>query len=89
MDFDTSASKIASENDFELAGYVFEAEPECTRSPRIVRVGLVQNRIVKCTDEDVNVQRDALHQRMTSIIEAASLARVNVLCFQEAWSNLT
>ena len=48
--------------------------------------GLIQNAIVKSTDEDVLVQRDGLHQRMASIIEAASLAKVNVLCFQEAWS---
>lgn len=78
--------KIAEENHFQLAGYKFQADKECTRAPRVTRVGLVQNAIVKGTEEDVNVQRDALHQRMTSIIEAAALAKVNVLCFQEAWS---
>ena len=49
-------------------------------------LGLVQNAIVKSTDEDVVVQRDGLYQRMIPIIEAAALAKVNVLCFQEAWS---
>ena len=49
-------------------------------------LGLVQNAIVKNTDEDVVVQRDGLYQRMIPIIEAAALAKVNVLCFQEAWS---
>jgi hypothetical protein len=49
-------------------------------------LGLVQNAIVKSTDEDVVVQRDGLYQRMVPIIEAAALAKVNVLCFQEAWS---
>ena len=49
-------------------------------------LGLVQNAIVKNTDEDVVVQRDGLFQRMIPIIEAAALAKVNVLCFQEAWS---
>ena len=47
---------------------------------------MVQNAIVKSTDEDVVVQRDGLYQRMVPIIEAAALAKVNVLCFQEAWS---
>jgi beta-ureidopropionase len=78
--------ELAGKNDFQLAGYQFEAEPESTRAARIVRVGIIQNSIVKSTSEDVIVQRDALHQRMTSIIEAAALAKVNVLCFQEAWS---
>jgi len=86
LDFPSEAEKLAEANNFELSGYAFEAEKESTRAPRITRIGLVQNKIVVPTSEDVIVQREALHQRVTSIIEAASLARVNVLCFQEAWT---
>lgn len=43
----------ASERDFELQGYVFEAAPEQLRPPRIVRVGLIQNKIVLPTDAPV------------------------------------
>jgi len=86
LTFSSEALKIAEDSNFQLAGYRFEADKESTRSPRVVRIGLVQNAIVKNTDEDVCVQRDGLHQRMTSIIESASLAKVNVLCFQEAWT---
>ncbi len=87
LEFSSEAVELASNAKFELAGYKFEAAPEDTRPPRVVRVGLVQNTIVRSTSEDVLSQRDALHKRMTSIIEAAALAKVNVLCFQEAWSN--
>ena len=89
LSFPSEALKLAEANDFQLAGYKIEADQEATRPPRVIRVGVVQNVIVQPTHEDVTVQRDALHQRMTSIIGAASLAGVNVLCFQEAWSNMT
>lgn len=80
------AEDIARENDFQLAGYKFRAESEDTRSPRITRVGLVQNKIVKPTSDPVTVQRDALFDKMKGVLEAAAAAKVNVLCFQEAWS---
>ena len=86
LKFTPEAQKLADANNFELAGYIFEAEKESTRSPRVVRIGLIQNAIISETSEDVVVQRDSLYQRVASIIEAASLAGVNVLCFQEAWS---
>jgi len=86
LEFSAEAQKIAEKSDFQLAGYRFEAEKENTRTSRVIRLGLVQNAIIKSTDEDVLVQRDSLHQRMVPIIEAAALAKVNVLCFQEAWT---
>jgi len=86
LEFSNEAEKIAENSDFQLAGYCFEADKESTRAPRVVRIGLIQNAIVKSTDEDVVVQRDGLYQRMIPIIEAAALAKVNVLCFQEAWT---
>ena len=88
LKFSSDAEELAANEDFELAGYQFEAAPEATRSARVVRVGVIQNAIVKSTSEDVVSQRDALHKRMTTIVEAAALAKVNVLCFQEAWSKL-
>jgi len=86
LEFSAEAQKIAEKSNFQLAGYRFEAEKESTRAARVIRLGLVQNAIIKSTDEDVLVQRDSLHQRMVPIIEAAALAKVNVLCFQEAWT---
>lgn len=53
---------------------------------RVVRIGLVQNSIVAETTAPVGVQRSALHNKISRITEAAALCGVNVLCYQEAWS---
>ena len=86
LTFSSTAEELATQENFQLSGYRFEADKESTRAPRVTRIGLVQNRIVKAPCEEVLDQRDALYKRMTSIIQAAALAKVNVLCFQEAWS---
>lgn len=51
-----AALSAAQERDFELLGYGFDAAPEQLRRPRIVRVGLVQNKIPLPTDTAVAVQ---------------------------------
>uniref|UniRef100_A0A1L8E2G6 Beta-ureidopropionase n=1 Tax=Nyssomyia neivai TaxID=330878 RepID=A0A1L8E2G6_9DIPT len=78
--------KIAQENDFEVKGYRFGAEKEHLRSPRIVRVGAVQNSIVTETSAQVDVQRNAIYNKIEKIIKAAANSGVNVLCLQEAWT---
>lgn len=54
------ALEAASEKDFELRGYAFEAAEEQRRGPRIVRVGLVQNRIPLPTSAPVVEQVQSL-----------------------------
>ena len=51
-----------------------------------MRVGIIQNRIVRPTTDPVMEQRDAIHKRIESILEVAALCGVNVVCLQEAWS---
>lgn len=53
--------------------------------PNEVVVAVVQNSIVKPTTDPVAVQRSALHEKITRIVEAAALNKVNVICFQETW----
>lgn len=48
-----TALDAALKNDFDLQGYVFEAAPEQLRAPRVVRVGLIQNKIILPTDAPV------------------------------------
>lgn len=45
-----TALDAAMEKDFDLQGYAFEAAPEQLRVPRVVRVGLIQNKIILPTD---------------------------------------
>ena len=77
---------MASDHQFEMKGYKFEAEKEQLRPERRVRIGLVQNSIVKSTSDLIESQRSAIHSKIEKITLAASLAGVNIICFQEAWS---
>lgn len=81
-----SSQESAKENGFEIASYDFPTKKEETRSPRIVRVGVVQNTIATSTDKPIAVQRQAIFDKIRKIIEAAGEEGVNVLCLQEAWS---
>lgn len=53
LDLPTCAVDAASERDFELKGYGFEAAQEQLRPPRRIRVGLLQHHIVLPTDAPV------------------------------------
>ncbi|KAG9354652.1 hypothetical protein JZ751_001365 [Albula glossodonta] len=82
----SSAVEAASERDFELQGCAFEAGREQLRQPRVVRVGLIQNAIVLPTDVPIDEQITALHRRVGEMVEVAAMCGVNIVCFQEAWS---
>ncbi|XP_048370217.1 beta-ureidopropionase isoform X2 [Sphaerodactylus townsendi] len=86
LDLPSVATSAAAERNFELLGYGFEAEPEQLRQPRVVRVGLIQNKIPLPTDALVAEQVAALHKRIEEIVEVAAMCKVNVVCFQEAWT---
>lgn len=51
-----------------------------------LQVAAVQHGIVRPTTDQISVQRDAIVKRVTKIVEAAAASGVNVICFQEAWS---
>uniref|UniRef100_D3TMN3 Beta-ureidopropionase n=1 Tax=Glossina morsitans morsitans TaxID=37546 RepID=D3TMN3_GLOMM len=80
------ATKLASKHGFEIQGYRFTAKAECTRLPRIVRIGAIQNSIVLSTSSPVDKQREAIWQKVQVMIKAAALANVNIICLQEAWT---
>jgi len=81
---DTAA--YADTHDFELAAYKFHAASEQRRAPRVVRVGVIQNRIVTSTSAPVEEQFESLVARTETIIHAAGEMGVNVLGLQEAWT---
>lgn len=56
--------------------------------PRIVKVGAVQNSIAASTTDPISIQRNKLHEKIGKIIDAAGADNVNILCLQEAWSNI-
>lgn len=86
LELPKEAKNIATENEFEIKGYRFTAKPEPIRKPRIVKVAAIQNSIVLATTEPIDKQRDALWQKITTMIKAAAAAGVNIVCMQEAWT---
>ncbi|KAL4457924.1 hypothetical protein ABPG75_012789 [Micractinium tetrahymenae] len=80
-----AATSAAAEGGYDLQAYRFEAAPEQLRPPRVVRVGLVQNACPAPTTAPFAEQRQAIHDRVRQIIDAAGEAGVQVLCMQEAW----
>ncbi|VFQ68430.1 unnamed protein product [Cuscuta campestris] len=79
------ARLLSEKHDFDLQAFVFRAEKESFREPRIVRVGLIQNSIALPTTAPFLEQKHAIFQKLTPIIDAAGTAGVNILCLQEAW----
>jgi beta-ureidopropionase len=47
---------------------------------------VIQHKSVLPTTAPIKAQRDAILERVGKIVDAAALCGVNVLCFQEAWS---
>ncbi|CAB3411259.1 unnamed protein product [Caenorhabditis bovis] len=86
LEIPAAIEKLADDGNFQIAGYSISAQPEQTRAPRLVRVCAIQNAIVAPTTEPVVEQRDAIHQRVGLMIEAAANAGANVICLQEAWT---
>lgn len=80
------AEAQAEQRDFEIKSFKIDCPPEQLRPARVVRVGLIQNKIVLPTDAPVLDQLLAIHSRIGEIIVAAAAEKVNILCFQEAWT---
>ena len=53
LDLPADAVNKARERNFDIAGYIIDAPSEPLRSPRVVRVGLIQNKIVLPTTDPV------------------------------------
>jgi beta-ureidopropionase len=81
-----AAQAGADAGDFDVVMHKFHAAAEQRRKPRVVRVGVIQNRIVESTSASVEDQFQALLARTTEMIEAAGAMGVNVLGLQEAWT---
>ncbi|KAI6194194.1 Beta-ureidopropionase [Aphelenchoides besseyi] len=86
LEFDEKLQNLSETDKFQVAGFRFTAASEHLRSPRVVRVAAIQNSIVEPTTEPVDVQRNAIHQRVAKMIEAAAEAKANIICLQEAWT---
>ncbi|KAL4421518.1 hypothetical protein ABPG75_010809 [Micractinium tetrahymenae] len=81
-----AAAAAAEAAKFDLQAYRFEAAPEQLRPPRLVRIGLIQHGIVAPTTAPFAEQRQAIFDRVRTLVDAAVAAGVQVLCLQEFWA---
>lgn len=77
-----SAKALSSECNFDIQAFRFTADKELLREPRVVRVGLIQNSIVRPTTDSFQDQKRAIHQKVKPMIDAAGASGVNILCLQ-------
>lgn len=78
--------RYADAHDFDVAAWRFHAAAEQRRPARIVRIGVIQHRIVAPTTASVDAQFTALADRVETMIHAAGQLGVKVLGLQEAWT---
>lgn len=80
-----AVAAYAKARNFQVVVARAQAAPEQSRPPRRVRIGLVQNRIVRPTTAPVREQWEAICARLAEMVDAAAMLGVNVICFQEAF----
>eukprot|EP00468_Gymnochlora_sp_CCMP2014_P007189 CAMPEP_0167751636 /NCGR_PEP_ID=MMETSP0110_2-20121227/6691_1 /TAXON_ID=629695 /ORGANISM="Gymnochlora sp., Strain CCMP2014" /LENGTH=383 /DNA_ID=CAMNT_0007637159 /DNA_START=1556 /DNA_END=2707 /DNA_ORIENTATION=+ len=86
LDVGTAAKEKANAIGIDFKAYKVPAAAEQTRSPRLVRLAAIQNKIVVPTSAPIIEQRDAIFRRIEQIVEVAALAGANVVCLQECWT---
>ncbi|PNW88284.1 hypothetical protein CHLRE_01g022650v5 [Chlamydomonas reinhardtii] len=85
LQLDAGVLERAKAMGFDLRSALFRAAPEQMRPPRIVRIGLIQNKIVLPTTAPFAAQAQAIRDRVEVMLDTAGRAGVKVVCLQEAW----
>uniref|UniRef100_A0A7S3LEX9 Beta-ureidopropionase n=1 Tax=Amphora coffeiformis TaxID=265554 RepID=A0A7S3LEX9_9STRA len=86
LELTPQATQLATQHDFELKAYRHAYKTKGQTTPRMVRAAVIQNAIVQPTTAPVAVQRQALHDRLRVLIQAAAAAGANVVALQECWT---
>jgi len=85
LDLPAEVVSAAETDDYQVKAFQIPAAAEETRPKRLVRIGLIQNKIVNPTDAPIRAQIAGLQTRIGQMIESAAKSGVNILCLQEAW----
>lgn len=84
LDVDAAATQLAADHGFEFKAYAYEAVPREMSPPRMVRIGMIQNKIAKPTTAPYVEQWQGIMDTLEPMVDAAGAAGVNILCLQEA-----
>lgn len=82
----TCQQEVAEAHGFEAKLFKVPCASEQLRSPRLVRMAVVQHSIVAPTDAPIKTQWEAIRDKVELLIDAAAGMGANVLCLQEAWT---
>lgn len=86
IDIPKTAASLGEKHNFEIKAFKFDCRKEQIRAARRIRVGIIQNKIVRSTTDSIPEQISALHNRIEFIISAAANLDTNIICLQEAWT---
>ena len=89
FEFSEAALKSSEGMRIELKGFTFdgkESKDNHEQIPRIVKVGVIQHKIVEPTHSSIDIQKKALLKHVGRMIDIAGKCKVNILCFPELWS---
>lgn len=76
------AQEMSSQGNFEIKAFKIGAAAEQRRAPRIVRLALIQNSIVKPTTDPIVVQYKAIEDSVRKMLDAAGAMGANIACLQ-------
>lgn len=81
------AKELGEKSDFEIRAFKMRrGAAEDRRPARIVRIAAIQHPIYAATTEKVDVQYNAIEEKVGELVDAAGAMGVNVLGLQEAWT---
>jgi len=86
LDIPQEATALSEQHNFEIKGFKVPCPREQLRNPRIVRVAVIQNTIVRPTTDSLEEQYVAIESKIEKMIDAAALMGANIVCLQEAWT---
>ncbi|XP_014241115.1 beta-ureidopropionase [Cimex lectularius] len=86
LSFEPKVEALANDEDFEIKGFQFSSAQEQLRAPRLVRIGIIQNKIAASTSESISEQRKAIHKKVGNMLDAAGSLKANIICLQETWA---
>jgi dihydropyrimidinase len=81
------AEMISKDNNFEIQAYKMDGLKEEIRKAKLVKIAAIQNSIVLPTNSNVNLQKQAIHEKLEKIITSAYKAGVNIIGLQELWNS--
>ncbi|KAJ8957975.1 hypothetical protein NQ318_001976, partial [Aromia moschata] len=77
---------LSTKHKFELVSCGFHSKDEALRKPRLVRVGIFQQKLPLALTDPSNRVKLAMYGLATDAVRVAAKGGVKILCLQQAWN---